>query len=77
MSDSPTKGISDKETAPYPDRETVTYAPRHSDVETGDHGIKVVTAPLARELKGRHMQMIAIGIYPIDVPQQLPDVCFH
>ncbi|KAH6677586.1 amino-acid permease [Halenospora varia] len=61
MSDSPTKGISDKETAPYPDRETVTYAPRHSDVETGDHGIKVVTAPLARELKGRHMQMIAIG----------------
>lgn len=32
-----------------------------NDVEQGDHGIVVKANPLSRELKGRHMQMIAIG----------------
>lgn len=32
-----------------------------SDIENGDTGIITKGAPLARELKGRHMQMIAIG----------------
>jgi amino acid transporter len=31
------------------------------DVEQGDVGILVHAAPLARKLKGRHMQMIVIG----------------
>jgi amino acid transporter len=57
MSESPpTKDVSsDKETA------TEKYASAHSDPEAGDHGILVKAAPLARDLKGRHMQMIAIG----------------
>jgi len=40
---------------------TVPIAPANSDVELGDQGILVHAAPLARKLKGRHMQMIAIG----------------
>ena len=43
------------------DKETVPFAPAHGDVENGDTGILVHAAPLARKLKGRHMQMIAIG----------------
>jgi hypothetical protein len=43
------------------DKETAGVAPGHHDVETGDQGILVHAAPLARKLKGRHMQMIAIG----------------
>jgi amino acid transporter len=55
MSDPPVKEISaaDKEIAPS--------APAKSDLEHGDAGILVHAAPLARKLKGRHMQMIAIG----------------
>jgi hypothetical protein len=45
------------------DKETVPIAPANSDVEAGDQGILVHAAPLARKLKGRHMQMIAIGKY--------------
>jgi len=45
------------------DKETVPIAPANSDVELGDRGILVHAAPLARKLKGRHMQMIAIGKY--------------
>lgn len=37
-------------------------SPETSDLESGDHGILVKSNPLARELKGRHMQMIAIGM---------------
>ena len=43
------------------DKETVPIAPANTDVEAGDQGILVHAAPLARRLKGRHMQMIAIG----------------
>jgi amino acid transporter len=43
------------------DKETLPIAPASSDVELGDPGILVHAAPLARKLKGRHMQMIAIG----------------
>lgn len=45
------------------DKEGVPFAPVHTDVENGDTGILVHSAPLARKLKGRHMQMIAIGPY--------------
>jgi amino acid transporter len=45
------------------DKETLPIAPANSDVELGDPGILVHAAPLARKLKGRHMQMIAIGNY--------------
>jgi amino acid permease len=31
------------------------------DVEMGDKGITTTAAPLLRELKSRHLQMIAIG----------------
>ena len=34
---------------------------QHADLEVGDEGIKIKAAPLARQLRGRHMQMIAIG----------------
>jgi yeast amino acid transporter len=37
-------------------------APEANDLESGDHGIVVKANPLSRELKGRHMQMIAIGM---------------
>ena len=33
----------------------------HVDLENGDKGILVKSAPLAKQLQGRHMQMIAIG----------------
>ncbi|KAL3419496.1 amino acid permease [Phlyctema vagabunda] len=36
-------------------------SPHHSDVESGDAGLVNKSNPLARSLKGRHMQMIAIG----------------
>jgi hypothetical protein len=58
LSDSPLKDI------PVPDKETESSVPTHSDVENGDAGIVVHAAPLARKLKGRHMQMIAIGKLP-------------
>lgn len=35
--------------------------PPTADLEVGDHGIITHAAPLARQLKGRHMQMIALG----------------
>ncbi|CAG8958838.1 hypothetical protein HYFRA_00011789 [Hymenoscyphus fraxineus] len=37
------------------------FADETSDLEVGDPGVVNKTAPLARDLKGRHMQMIAIG----------------
>jgi amino acid permease len=46
---------------PTTDKEGVPFAAAHTDVENGDTGILVHAAPLARKLKGRHMQMIAIG----------------
>jgi len=55
MSNSPVDEV------PMVDKETASYARAHSDVENGDAGILVHAAPLARKLKGRHMQMIAIG----------------
>lgn len=57
MSDSP------KEIPIALDKETLPIARANSDVEAGDQGILVHAAPLARKLKGRHMQMIAIGNY--------------
>jgi amino acid permease len=58
MSDhSPTKELDGKETSQY-------YAPEPTeDVEQGDPGIINHANPLSRKLKGRHMQMIAIGTY--------------
>jgi amino acid transporter len=44
--------------------------PETSDLESGDHGILVKSNPLARELKGRHMQMIAIGMRLEPLPCQ-------
>lgn len=53
MSDSPKSDM---------EKEAVAYSsPEHGDIETADQGIVNKAAPLARELKGRHMQMIAIG----------------
>lgn len=54
MSHSPTSEET-KETKVHP-------APPNIDVEAGDHGIITHAAPLSRQLKGRHMQMIALGI---------------
>jgi amino acid transporter len=52
--------------------ESKTYSPpgevhdAHAhDLENGDKGILYKAAPLAKELKGRHMQMIAIGMNPL------------
>lgn len=54
MSDSP---VEDKEAKLYAANPVV----ENNDLESGDHGLLVKANPLARELKGRHMQMIAIG----------------
>jgi amino acid permease len=58
MSDhSPNKEFDSKETGHV-------YAPEMTaDIERGDPGIINHANPLARKLKGRHMQMIAIGTY--------------
>jgi amino acid permease len=48
---------------PEPESPTGDY---NHDVENGsdqDKGIINKTAPLHKDLKGRHMQMIAIGVY--------------
>lgn len=43
-------------------KETVIHSsPEVGDIESGDNGIINKSAPLARKLQGRHMQMIAIG----------------
>jgi len=54
MSESP-PNLEEKDPKTYAAPET------SSDVENGDRGIVVKANPLSRELKGRHMQMIAIG----------------
>ena len=58
MSDSPVK---ESKEIFATDKETAAFAAPHNDVENADAGILVHAAPLARKLKGRHMQMIAIG----------------
>jgi amino acid transporter len=46
------------------EKDPKTYTtPEVQDAESGDRGIVVKSNPLARELKGRHMQMIAIGMF--------------
>lgn len=56
------EGIPSKE---VPSEDTKTYSAdsttRDGDLEHGDKGILVKSAPLAKQLQGRHMQMIAIG----------------
>jgi hypothetical protein len=58
------------------DKENLPIAPANSDVELGDPGDLVHAAPLARKLKGRHMQMIAIGnnsyIFFMDIELTFP-----
>ncbi|KAG9228585.1 amino-acid permease [Amylocarpus encephaloides] len=59
MSDS-TPNYVGKEAIEVASKDT-TYAPRTPDEESADAGVVHKTAPLSRELRGRHMQMIAIG----------------
>lgn len=44
------------------DPEAKTYPSEHKEPYDHDVGIVHESAPLARDLKGRHMQMIAIGM---------------
>jgi amino acid transporter len=66
MSESPVNTESEKEPKTF-----TAGASASDDTEAADHGILVKSNPLARELKGRHMQMIAIGMYLHVLPQQL------
>ena len=61
MSHSPNKSEEGKEAIVYPVEE-------HGDVEA-DAGIVNKSAPLARQLQGRHMQMIAIGKEAYSIPR--------
>ncbi|TVY42381.1 Cationic amino acid transporter [Lachnellula occidentalis] len=60
MADSPPSKEAAVDTETKPETQQ-TYVPSHTDIESVDHGIIVNAAPLARKLKSRHMQMIAIG----------------
>ena len=59
MSDSPQEEV--KETR------KVYLPPETADVEAADAGIINHAHPLAKQLRGRHMQMIAIGTVPIQL----------
>jgi amino acid permease len=61
MSESPVNSTEAKETEAK-ETKVATALPEHTDLENGDKGIVTQANPLARELKGRHMQMIAIGL---------------
>lgn len=72
------------EGAPHGEKTTVTPEDKeytsngHSDIESGiDRGIVVKANPLSRQLKNRHMQMIAIGQFPqvIRTRGSYPRVC--
>lgn len=59
-------------------KETSQHTPPSPDVEQGDVGILVHAAPLARKLKGRHMQMIAIGMSSSALSSRLnPKLCYR
>ena len=53
-----------KEVAMDNEKQVYGEKPMHTDAERGDIDIGIINQanPLARELKGRHMQMIAIGM---------------
>lgn len=57
MSDSPPP----KDIEAEAEGEKKLHAGASTDIENADQGVIVKANPLARQLKGRHMQMIAIG----------------
>lgn len=63
--------VEDDKSLPYPSEKVGAGSGSSQDAVDFEHG---QTNALARNLQGRHMQMIAIGNFPLFEPSRRPSV---